>query len=434
MVSRRRFGKLLTTTSAAVGVAIMPGSFAGRRQFHARAVIDEDELFGKVGHIGLRAFVDVDNDGEKEFIMNIGSEADFAALKLSTLSTVWRSTQNQTKGKMAYFPQIIDGETAVAYGHRADDTVYCINLSDGSLRWSYTANGSLQSIEQTNYGLVVGSNGTGGEVTVLSYSGGSVLSGWPVSFTQHEQLLGAGDLDGDGDDEIVLNDNSGSIEVRNRDGSLLFSIASSHGHVDQHYIGDIDPNSAGRELLTVVDDDASSNTDEGDELVTYDEGGSRINSHTLSQPSPNIAAGNIHPGRSGTEIAYGLEGADELGVLDGSLSLVWSRTINSKLIGSGGVGQVSLGDIDGDDDAEIIVNTDETVDSGFIVYSKDGDYVGRLYGWGWDTDPLNSKKNSETDANRFVDVDGDGRDEYHASQTAASDTSTNDVIRVIEHT
>lgn len=405
-------------------------SFIGNAPFARRATIDEQDLFSKTGHVGLRAFVDVDSDGEEEFIMNIGSQADFAAIKLSTMGSVWRSTQHTTKAKMAYYPQIVDGDTALAYGHRANDTVYCVNLSNGTLRWSYAANGSLQSLEQADFGLVIGSNGTGGETVVVDYANGTAVSGWPVAFKQYEQLLGAGDLDGDGTDEVVLNDNSGNIEVRNSDGTLAFSITSSHTHVDQHYLGDIDPNNAGNELLTVVDDDNSA-TAEGDEVVTYDASGTQLNKHTLSSQQPNLAVGNIQPGRSGMEVAYGLEGSDEVGLLDGSLSVLWTQTIDSALIGGGGCGQVSLGDIDGDGDLEIIVNTDETVDAGFIVYGKNGEYVGRQYGWGWDTDPLNSKQNAEPGAKRFVDYDGDSREEYHASRTTANDTGTNDIVVVV---
>lgn len=230
------------------------------------------------GETALAERVDVDGDGELELVCNVESKSKFVALNQDE-SEVWSSTQNSTQHKRAYSPQITASK--LFYGDRSNDTVYAVNLADGSLAWSYTADGDLQALEQTDHGLLVGSEGTGGEVNLLAFADGSSRSGWPVSFAQNKQMLGAGDLDGDGQDEYVLSDSSGIIKVYNRDGSERFTITSGHGHVDLHTIGDIDPDRSGQsELLTVIDTDSSA-SGEGDELALYDADGTQLRKNRL---------------------------------------------------------------------------------------------------------------------------------------------------------
>jgi len=398
-----------------------------RKDFEVAGFIDIEDRYGEVGCTSVRTFIDVDNDGELEVVFNVGAKAIFKAVGINSLTEKWSSTQNTTQHKFAYMPKIVDDESALVYGDRSNDTVYCVNLSDGSLRWSYTANGDLGALEKSEYGVVVGSDGTGGEVTVLAFGDGSELSGWPVSFPQHEQLLGAGDLDEDGEQEIFLNDNSGNYEMRNRDGSLLFSGSSNHAHIDRNYIGDIDPNHDGRELMIIVDDDDSA-TGEGDEIVTLDKDGNQVNKYTCSSNKPAPRVGNIRKDKDGLEVAFGLEGTGKFGLLDGSLNELWTKTY-SELNG----GQVHLGYIGDEEYLQITVNTGESKNEGFWVFDRFGNYIGQCYRRGWDGVPPLRKRNSAVDA-VLPDIDNDGRTELCLSRVPSSNTTDSDPIFIVKRT
>src|SRR5690606_7060459 len=189
-------------------------------------------------------------------------------------SVTWDTNNTAGFSTGAYYPKIADD--AVIYGHRGNDTVYCVDLADGNIRWSYAANGQLSSIEVCSVGVIVGSNGTGGEVTVLDYTTGAERTGWPVSVAQHEQLPISGELDGQ--EVIVLNDNDGNVYVYDLDGTLIDSLSSDMGHPDNMFIGDF--GHGFNELLVVVDDDdsAAGVEPEGDEIAIY-----RLSGGTLTQ-------------------------------------------------------------------------------------------------------------------------------------------------------
>jgi outer membrane protein assembly factor BamB len=404
--------------------------FRGHKPFRSQFAIDIADRYSVTGASLLRGFADIDGDGETELILNIGSAADFTAID-SNGSTVWRNTQDATQGKTTYYPQIVESDSCAIYGHRVNDTVYCINLSDGTVRWTYTANGDLEATDQSSAGVVVGSSNTNGEVVLLDYSTGSIKSGWPVSVKQHEQALGTGDLDGDGQDEIVLNDNSGNIEVRNADGKQRFALSSSHSHADLHCIGDIHPTHSGNELLTVVDDD-NSESGEGDEFILLDANGNEVARHTLSNGQPVHAVGDIHPDRDGLEVAYSLEGQNEVGLLDGTLSPLWTVTMDSELIGSGSGGQVALADFAGDGDISILTCTSQSPESGTIAFNSSGEYQGRFYGLGWDSDPVSPKPNAAVETKRRGDVDGDGRDEVLLGRVPSDELAMKETLHIVE--
>lgn len=285
---------------------------------------DMNKLFNRGGHTGASAFVDVDQDGREEFVCNVGSSADFAAVEMDG-SVVWRNPVNTQKTKMAYYPQMVHEEGLMLYGHRRANTVYAINVHTGKLAWKRKVKGSLQAMEQSTHGILVG---TYKRVTLLDYASGEPRSGWPVSFSQHEQSLGAGDLDGDGNPEFVLGDTKGHIQVREHDASLRFTLSSNHGHVDLFFIGNIDQEHSGRELLAVIDDDNSAGG-EGDELVLLDDEGKRLHHRELASGGPNLAVGNVLKKSTGVEIVYGLEGSSRVGIVNGQLEPLMSTRVRT---------------------------------------------------------------------------------------------------------
>lgn len=381
------------------------------------------DLFGtyaKEGHVGLRAFVDVDLDGELEVIFNLGRSADFVALEFDG-TEIWRTTANATNSKEAYYPKVSLAENLLFYGDRSNARLYAIDFTTGQRKWSYTVRGGLESLELADVGVLAGGSS---QTVLLDFAGGEPLPGWPVSGLQHEQLLGAGDLDGDGEDEFVLNDNSGHIWIRERDGSLRFEITSQHTHVDQSIIGDINPSFAGNELLVALDDD-NSHSGEGDEIVLFDANGAELRRYQTSGSGVAYSVGDVLPDRPGLEVFFGNEGSREVGLLDSDLNEIFVNELS--IVHPNPAGQTSLADLNGDGVLELLVNTGETSGSGIVVFDAAGNEIDSLVGFGWDFDPQFVYSHAEPRAQRFVDVTGDGRDDMIASSVGAN-SSTGDRI------
>lgn len=387
---------------------MMP-NFNGDSQFNLTGKWNMYDLFGKTGSSALQWFTDIDSDGDRELVVSVGGQSHFAAIDQNH-NILWENIQNTTPHKPAYVPKIHDG--ALFYGDRSNDTVYAVNLSDGTLRWSASPVTGLEAIEFCDNGLVVG----GDSVALLGFLGG--LTKWTVNFNQHEQRICAGDLDGDGTDEIVLNDNRGNIEVRNDDGTLKFSLSSSHNHVDRHVIGDIDPSHIGNELLTVIDDDNSSDG-EGDEIVTYDASGTLLNKYNAPASNVSYAVEDIHPNQDGLEIAFGLEGGGTIGMLDGTLSVMWTRPLG-RTTGNAG-GQTWVADADGDGELEFAVNMGESSGDGFRMFTKDGEYIAQIFGHGWNASDNSMLRSGSPGNKRYIDIDGDGRDEMIPKSLSPND-------------
>jgi len=278
-------------------------------------------------------------------------------------------------------------------------------------------------LELSTLGVVYG---TGEEVGILAYADGTpVGAGWPIAFAQHEQILGAGDLAGDGVDEIVVNDDAGAIQVRRADASLLFEIRSRHTHVDLATIADIDPTHPGNELFVLIDDDGDAGG-EGDEFALYDARGRRLRVFEAPHGGANPAVGDVLPGMPGLEIAFGLEGTGWVGLLTGTLRPLFLAPV----AGVGG-GQVALADLFGDGDLEILADTGEAPEAGFVVLDARGHVLARELGKGWDFDPSARLANAAPGTKQFVDVTGDGVADLHASRVGADSRDGHEVVYLL---
>jgi len=426
-MNRRQFGLLAGALGVtATGVAHLGGvrstmkSVVNGQQWKVRTSWDIPDLTGKTGKSMLQALVDIDNDGERELVANIGAQAHFVCYDQNQ-NLVWENIQDTNQHKGAYYPKVADG--ALFYGDRSSNTLYCVNLSDGSLRWSKSPGTGLEAIDICDYGVVFG----GDTLTVFNYTDGSEI--WSVSFNTYEQIVACGDLDGDGTDEVVAGNSNGTLTIRNSDGSEAFQITSDVAHYDLVSIGDIDPSHPGRELLAVVDDDASSTNSEGDELSTFDSEGQKLNSYTAGD-GLNFAVGDFYPDSPGLEIAYGVESTTSVGLLNGTLTEQWTQTINSSTSNSGS--QVGAADVDGDGAAELYVNTGEHPDAGFQLFNTDGTYLGEYIGHGWDIDPRPELSTGNASAKHYAYSPSGKQVLLKPSRLSASDTTGSEIIQLIE--
>lgn len=303
-MERRTFAGFLGRAAAAlVGGGLALNSFTDGPGWRVWAEWNMVNLTSKTGKSLLQALVDVDGDGQRELIANVGAQAHFVCCDQNQ-NLVWENVQDTTQHKRAYYPKIADD--ALFYGDRNSNTLYCVNLSDGSLRWSRSPYTGLEAVDICDHGVVFG----GDTLAVLDYTTGSEV--WSATFDTREQVVASGDLDGDGTDEVVAGNSSGTLTVRNNDGSEAFQIVSDVNHYDLVTIGDIDGSRAGMELLTVVNDNSLSTLNEGNELATFDSTGQKLNSYTTGE-GVNYAVGNFEPDKNGLEVAFGVEGTTMVG-------------------------------------------------------------------------------------------------------------------------
>jgi len=82
---------------------------------------DINAIFDETGNSMVRYMYDVDGDGKKELVCNVGGQSLFAAIG-SDMTIVWQNTLNTTQHKGAYYPKVHDG--VLYYGDRSNDTVY----------------------------------------------------------------------------------------------------------------------------------------------------------------------------------------------------------------------------------------------------------------------------------------------------------------------
>ena len=427
MINPRMNRRLLTVASAAFFVS------TGASLAQELSVQNEWDLFdryGREGHVGVRVFTDIDDDGQKEVIFNLGRSADFVALEMDG-TEIWRSTLEDTNSKQGYNPRVSEEHGLLFYGSRASNTLYAVNLKDGSPAWSkkVSPRDSVRqmSVELADMGVLVGHDGEEGR-TVLYDFDGNVQPGWPVMGEQHEQLLGAGDLDGDGEDEFLLDDNSGNFSVRNRDGSTVFSKQSTQNHLDLSIIGDINrdpenPNNIGNELLVAIDDD-DSHRGEGDEIVLLNAKGDEVARYQTKSSGVNFAAGDVLPDRPGLEIFFGNEGSNTIGLLDHKLEPIFESSLApiAEELGfplRNAAGQTALADLDGDGVLELLINSGENAEAGILVFNAEGKLLDSMLGHGWDFDPQSIFSHADPRAKQFIDVNGDGRSDILVSAVGA---------------
>ncbi len=262
-------------------------------------------------------------------------------------------------------------------------------------------------MEYSDIGLVYGCNDDGNEeFGILKYSDGTQYSAdWPITFGQHAQTLAAGDLNGDGKDEFVLNDSNGTIQVRDRNANILHS-PSDHdpdwgGHSDFAIIDDIDGD-GNNELLIIMGDLGGAGS-EGDTLYLIASDGSLKSTLKLPASGPSIGVGNFYPEYQGNEIVYCIEGGGKIGMIKGDLSEeIWQKDV--AIEGSGG--QLAFGDINGDGLDEFTVNTDQYTEGGFLLYDRKGDVLETNFGIGTSKTKNPFLRNSDKNNKRFITIDG----------------------------
>lgn len=256
----------------------------------------------------VRFFYDVDNDGERELIINVGSQARFIALK-SDDTVVWDVTQDATSRTMARHPFIKNGILYATHG----TTLYAINLANGSLVWS-TANVPSDDLRGGNDYIACLINK---DFRLYNYSNGTLANSTTLPYTTSTQTLSFGDIDGDGLDEYFTNDYAGRLMALDHDLSELYTIGPYfQSHTDIQTVLGVD------KLITVLDTDDDTII-EGDEVVIIDRDGNIT--ATWDSIGEQVQIRVLPYAINGVVIcAYATDGATEDGVgLDEDLNVVY---------------------------------------------------------------------------------------------------------------
>lgn len=383
-------------TILATGPTYPPGQYV---QHSIRASWDIFSLFGITGSTMACFAYDVNGDGLKEFVGNIGRRARFVAVEQNG-NVLWDNTVNNTQAEGLRFPQIRSGILYYGWTNHA----CAINMTNGATVWNKTpmvsppASG-LGGLNQSSAGLVIA---VGNKLDILNYSTGNSIGGnFPVTlpFDQWEQSLSVG-IFGTSTEVIVCNDNFNNMIVFNIDGTIRFQKGPLVGTVNWVNENDwyefFDYRDTGSNVLGLVGDDDATTTQpalEGDEFHIYGNTGTQLDKY-----DDGIHTGGLefhsYAWPNGGRVVFTHESDyanKRITMLDKNLNELWAKNAGSPYEGD----QCVLLDVDSDGIPEILYSTE--------VFSETGgfrvlDYRG------------NSKQFFSTDSPNVLDdiVDGMG--------------------------
>jgi hypothetical protein len=243
--------------------------------------------------------------------------------------------------------------------------------------------------------VVVGRDG--GSAKVLTNQGA-----W--TFTDSGQTLGAGgslalgDVDGDGDLDVVVGSNDTVTSVWRNDGAGLFQLLQNLPAADTECValGDLDRDGD----LDLVRGNGASDADS----IWWNDGTGQF------AAGPSVGAGNTR-----TVTIADVDGDGDLDLLQGRAgpSRIWQNDgagafTAGQAIGSGNTHSIAAGDLDCDGDVDL------------VTAGRDPSEVWRNDGAAGFT-PTGGLSNAATDAVRLVDVDGDGRLDVYAANANGQD-------------
>lgn len=131
------------------------------------------------------------------------------------------------------------------YGNRSERYLATIAWVDGVRPYAVHARGYYPNKEGTGQRTCIGVYGMEGSKLVKKWIFDTKDAGEEYT-SQGNHSMGAGDLDGDGFDEIIY----GSMAI-DHDGKVLWN--SGYGHGDAHHLGEFDPTNEGYEYLDVYE-------------------------------------------------------------------------------------------------------------------------------------------------------------------------------------
>lgn len=351
-------------------VSTPPGYSSGSYLTHSiETSWDVFSLFGITGESLAYFMYDVDGDGDKELVLNIGRRARFAAIKKNG-TILWDTTVDNIQAEPARFGFIRGGNMYFANQNKA----YAVRLSDGASLWTKTVITPAQTyiiLNQCSLGVVVA---TGTKLDVLDYSTGNTIGGnYPITlpFVAWEQATCVGDLGGN--EVIVTSDNASNIRVYNVNGTLRFTLLQTGAtQVDWYEFFDVN-NDGLNEMVFCMDTDATSSqvAGEGDEMVAYNALGNQI-LHYIDPLTTGGLQFHCFAFPNGGRVVFTHESdyaARSITMLNHTFSELWR--INAKTPYEGD--QIVLYDIDNNGTPEILYSTEVfSSTGGFRVLDYNG--------------------------------------------------------------
>jgi len=272
---------------------------------------------------------------------------------------------------------------------------------------NYTATVALVELDEQPGAEIIGASWDTKEIYVLDHNGND-LPGWPKSTVDYCWASPiAGDLDGDGDLEIIAYDFDGTVYVWHHDGTelmdgdgnpstdgIFFSAGepSDGGHVSTPALGDMDSDGIAELIVCAPKDSIYCLNQDGTAVVGWPVSIGETTANMAASPAVGDIDGDGYLEVVVQNSAWRFMGLNH----DGTYMYGWPKWLNT---GGYFVGSPALGDLTGDGRLEVVIPGQ---DGNCYIYRYDGSL---LPNWPQRFDNLGGQQESSP---VIADLNGDG--------------------------
>lgn len=239
----------------------------------------------------------------------------------------------------------------------------------------FTSSPAIADIDPKTKGLEIVNRDDNG-VLFVWHSDGSIMKGWPLNIGTGLSSPAVGDLDGNGDFEVVILNDDGLVNIFNHDGSYFYNSrmsTSGYGESSTTVLYDLDNDGDLEIIVGSTDGDTHVWHHDGKTMAGWPAAG---NQKIVASPAVGDIDGD---GKPEIVIARNLNGWVEVYDTSGNHISGWPKQVPSvdRVSYIDFLNSPAIGDIDADGDREIIIasNGYDEADKKIHVWHHDGTYA-----------------------------------------------------------